>query len=177
MGRLEEGAEAEGGVELAGRSESKGVEVHAAASADVGEDVVDVENACGRGACSVDGGPVDLWLRFAGSNAAGIDARGEVTKESEVGFQMSDVNGIGVGEKDQPIAAREARKKMIGEDRIGKDDAVPGLAKLIEGDAEVEFVGEMSAPIARCEAAFLPIFPERIALNGGPDFFRGVHFI
>jgi hypothetical protein len=170
-------AEAEVDVELARRGELDGVKAHAEAGADEGEHVVNIDDAGGWSARGVDGGLIDFWLGLAGSDAAGIDAGGKVAKESEVGFDMRDMERICVGEKDEAATAREAREKMIRENRAGEDDAGPGLAELVKCDTKFEAAGEVRAPIARGEAALLPVFPEMIALNGGPDFFRGFHFI
>ena len=133
--------------------------MHAAAGADVGEDVVNIEDTHGRNARGVNGGLINLRLGLAGSYAAGIDAGGKVPKECEVGFQMGDMKAIRVGEKYEAASAGEAREEMAGENRVGKDDAIPSIAEFAECEAEVETLIEVSAPIVRGEAAFLPILP------------------
>ena len=97
----------------------EGIQTHAAACVDVGENVVYVEDTPGREAGGMDRGLIDLRLGFAGTDAAGKNARGEVTQEREVGQLIFDVKGIGVGEKDEAAAAREFREKAIGEDLMG----------------------------------------------------------
>lgn len=74
-------ADVEGGLERARRGELDGVEAHAAACAHIGEDVVNVEDARGRDPGGLDGGPIDLRLGLASSDAAGKNARGEVPQE------------------------------------------------------------------------------------------------
>ncbi len=94
-----------------------------------------------------------------------------------MGQHKVEVKRIRVGEEDESATTRKAGEKGVGEHLIGDENAGPSAAELIERDAQAEAISEMGAPIARSEAALLPVFPEGVVLNGGPDFFRGDSFL
>jgi len=108
---LKEISEAKGGEKVPGRGELDGIETELAANADIGENIVNVEDARMREACSMDGGAVDFWLGLAGSNATGKNARLKMAEESEMGQGIFHVNGVRVGHEDEAAPAREASEK------------------------------------------------------------------
>ena len=78
-----------------------GAEAEGTCSFDIIEDVVDEDGLRGRSFYGFEGGLENYRRRFAGADRAGVDAgwAGEELKKVEGGFQMSDVDGIGVGEQ------------------------------------------------------------------------------
>ena len=152
-----------------------GVHAHTTSDEDVFVDVINEEDTFRRGIGGNHCGEEDGAAGLGCSDGAGINARGEMTHESEMGFEMLDVKRIGVGEGYEAAALGQLSEKGIGQQeiRLGNDDAVPCVAEFLEGDADVKTRGEVFVPLFGSEAAFLPGGPKRIFLDGGPHFFGG----
>src|SRR5579885_1262551 len=108
---------------------------------------------------------VDERIGFAGADAVGIDAHGEKSEERKTRFFVIHVNGIGVGEQSELVTPGQAGEKFLGLDGDGIKSGVPSVHELIEGKRTAEALGEMGMPIARRDAAFLPIEPVRVFLQ------------
>ena len=78
-------------------------------SVDVYGDVVNVHSLARADFRGAHGFTVDEGIRFAGSNRAGIDALpfGEILVEVISRLEVSDVDGIGIREKNQAVAFGE----------------------------------------------------------------------
>ncbi len=151
----------------------KGDSGHAQAlrSFDVGWDIVNVEGFLGADLTGAKGFAEHERVRLAGAYPAGIDADGfgEVAKEIVSGFEMRDVDGVGIGKKAEAVALGKDFEEGVFMNGLGIEGTIPGLGELSEGEGCAEALGEVEVPIAGRDAAFLPIGPAGVIFDGGPD--------
>lgn len=138
----------------------------------VGGDVVDVDGLGRVDLTSAQSFAEDERLRLAGTDRAGVDAHGlgEIAKERVSGFQMRDVDRVGVGKKAEPVRSGKALEKSVRMDWIRIESGIPDLGELLEIKGEAQPLGEIQMPITGRHAAFLPVVPARVLFNGGPKF-------
>lgn len=139
---------------------------------DVGLDIVNVNRFRGSGSAGLEGTAIDVRMGLTDSDRTGIDTDGKVTEEGKVWFLMRDMKGVRVGKKRQVVPGRQSGEEFVGEKRSGVDGAIPDLAELFEGDGDAEPAGEMSMPLARRHAPFLPIMPAGVGLDDLQEFCR-----
>ena len=158
------------GFELFGELKDDASHAQALGGFDVGGDVVDVDGFLGTNFHGAKGFAVDERVGFAGTDGAGIDSNGKEAEEIVVSFDVGDVDGVGIGKKREAVMAGKSLEKGIFEDGDGIESAIPGVDKLFERERAAEAFDEMKMPIARPDAALLPVLPARIVGDGGPDF-------
>jgi len=56
-------------------------------------------------------------------------------------------------------------------DWLGIESRIPNCGELFKVERKAETLTEMEMPIVRGNAAFLPIGPARIFIDGGPELF------
>ena len=66
----------------------------------------------------------------------------------------------------------DKHEECVVEYGTGIEGTIPGTNKLFESEGSTEALRQMQMPIARRDTALLPIVPARIAVDGGPNFFR-----
>ena len=88
-------------------------------------------------------------------------------------FHVGDMQRISIGKHGQAVAFPQFLQKALFENRGRLQGAVPGLDELFKVKLAAEPPGQMQVPILWGDAALLPVFPERIVLDGRPDLLRG----
>jgi len=116
---------------------------------------------------------VNKGVGLAGPNRAGIDALpfGETLVEVISRFEIRNVDGVGVREENQAIAFGEFLEETQRVDWLGIESKIPCRGELLEAERHAQVLTQMEMPIVRGNAAFLPIRPARIFLDGGPQLF------
>src|SRR5262245_33778615 len=72
--------------------------------------------------------------RFGGANRARVDTGrlGNVVEKAECGFEVVNVNRIGIGNQSELVSLREGFEKIVGLKRLGIETTVPGVTKVAE---------------------------------------------
>src|SRR4029077_9387556 len=119
---------------------------------DVCGDVVDIDGFLGANFHRAESFAVDERVGFAGADGTGIDSNGKEAEKIVVGFDVGNVDGVGIGKKRETVMARKFFEEGIFEDGDGIESAIPGVDKLFERERAAEAFDEMKMPVARPDA-------------------------
>jgi len=122
------------GSQLSWRLELKAAHAKALSGLDIGRNVINIDGLLGRDFQGAESFPVNDRIRFAGTDDAGIDTRAEVGKKAVGGFEVADMDGVGVGEEGEAIPFGQLFKKGVFVNRGGVESAIPDFGELVEGE-------------------------------------------
>src|SRR2546423_637031 len=139
----------------------------------VGGYVIDVNRFSGFGAAGAQSLPVNQRARLAGAHGTGIGPRREEAEKIIARLHVGKMNGIRVGQQSQAISFRQALEPPGFMDWLGIESEVPSFRELVEGQRTAQALAQVEIPVPRLHAAFLPVWPMRVFLDGGPKLGGG----